>query len=261
MDDEPHENERKDHIVESRGRNYLYAGAAAAAVIGGVVAVGIAGVMGVGLALTLAEATLLVLGGTLAVVTIAVLGTLFSMRHTLNTVWERQAHADASHMSRTRATGEEGRTGRARRGEGLPQATPFGNIYRVRDVEGIGEAFGVRLEELNIVDTEQLWEADQGVIARELDVSRTTVGRWQDMAELMALEPVEPEHAELLVIGGITSIDDLADSEPDEVAHSVQQADKDREVRIQGHPISEKHTDPWVYAARKHDPVSSRVSR
>lgn len=247
----------------------MYAGAAVVAAIAGITAVGIAGVAGMGFLLTLSEAVVLVLGASAAVLTVAVAGLLFSMRKTLNTLWEEQAKigslearttAQETSIQEEEAVPEVASTTERRR-EGLPTATPFGNIYRVRDVEGIGEAFGVQLEELNIVDTEQLWKADKNAIARELDVSEMTVGRWQSMSELMALEPVEPEHAELIVSGGITSIDELAAMEPTTVAEDVQKADKDREVRIQGHPISEKHTDAWVYAAQKHDPVTSRVSR
>ncbi len=265
--------ERADRIIESRGRKYTYAGAATAVALGAVLAAGIAGAAGIGIALTLAEATLFVLGASVIVLSLGLLGTLFSMRKTLNTVREQQANVEALQASRARSVAQEQRrtdrtqdqeiadlrASTASGQEGLPDATPFGNIHHVRRVEGIDEAKVHRLKALNIVDTEQLWKAQPGPLADELDVPTTTVKRWQNMAELMALEPVEPPHAELLVSAGITSIDELALMEPETVAQRIQEANIDRKVHIQGHPVSTKHTDPWVYAAQKHDPSTTRT--
>lgn len=81
------------------------------------------------------------------------------------------------------------------------------------------------------------------------------------MAEHMALHDVGQQYAELLVRADITSIDQLAGMAPDEVARAVQDTEKGRGVRIQGNPISPKHTRRWVEAARDHDPTTMRAQR
>lgn len=258
---------------------YTFAGAGLAFVLVLVTVIGIAGVAGIGI-LTPGEA-FFVLGASTAVLSLAVVGLLFSMDRTLGILRKQQATIDALQDERFRAVEEEQRrTDRRQENDiaqlrsskenrrpsaagrdGVPRKTPFGDIHRVIDVEGIGEEFSDRLAKLDIVDTEQLWKADPSAVANQLDVPEKTVRSWQAMAELMALKHVGPQYAELLVRADIASIPELARMEPDRVALAVQGVEQDREVRVQGNPISDKHTRAWVQAARKHDPEAMRMSR
>lgn len=284
--------DRAQQATQRRGRGYSVAGMVVVIALALVLLVGLAGVAGPGF-LSQGEA-FFVLGAGVAVLAIAVVGLFFSLRRTLSVVRGQQATIDHLQEMQLRATEEEQRrTDRAQDEElahlrstmedrilqmeaeiarlqhrvpavadpGLPQATPFGDIHPVIDVEGIGETFEAQLEELNILDTEQLWTAEPSAVAQELNIPEKTVRGWQAMAELMALEHVGPQYAELLVRAGITSIQELASMEPAEVHRTVQQTEEAREVRIQGTPISEKHTEKWVQAAREHDPKAMRVRR
>lgn len=142
-----------------------------------------------------------------------------------------------------------------------PELSPFGDLHRVLDVEGIGRDFAGQLGDLDILDTEQLWRADHEAVASALDVPKKTVGNWQSMAELMALQHVGPQYAELLVRANVLSIDELANQDPAELASAVQDVESSREVRVQGNPVGVKHTRKWIEAASDHDPQGVRVER
>lgn len=263
---------------EGRGRGYTLAGIILTVALVGVLVVGLAGVVGIGI-LSPGEA-FFVLGAGMTVLGMAMAGMLFSMHRTLNILQDQQSTIDALQDERSQAVSEaQGRTDRgqeheiaeirsrladidaAHNGPEGPQSTPFGDVHSVTDVEGIGEDFTEDLGKLNIVDTKQLWEADPDAVASALDIPRKTVRSWQRMTELMALKDVGPQYAELLVRTRITSIEQLSEMTPAEIAEAVQRVEGDREVRVQGNKIGEKHTKTWVEAARQHNPKGVSVQR
>lgn len=271
--------ESNEQASEDRGRGYTLAGISLTVALAVVVAIGLAGVVGIGI-LSPGEA-FFVLGAGMAVLSVAVAGLLFSLHRTLNLLHDQQSTIDALQDERFRAVSEEqGRTDRSQEdeiaqlrsrlaerdaanngGSGPAQATPFGDVHAVIDVEGIGEQYATELGELNIVDTEQLWQADPDSVASSLDIPRKTVRSWQRMAELMALQDIGPQYAELLVRARITSIEQLSEMTPADAAEMVQRVEGDREVRIQGNKIGKKQAQTWVEAARQHDPQGVTVQR
>lgn len=271
--------ESADRASDSRGRGYTIAGIGLTVALVTVVVIGLTGVVGIGI-LSPGEA-FFVLGAGMAILGMAMAGMLFSMHHTLNVLKDQQATIDALQDERVRAASEEqDRTDRSQEeeiaelrsrlaerdaanngGDGRAHAAPFGDVHPVIDVEGIGEAFAADLADLDILDTKQLWQANPDTVASALDIPRKTVRSWQRMTELMALEDVGPQYAELLVRARITSIEQLSEMTPADVAAAVQKAEGDREVRIQGNKIGKKHTKTWVEAARHHDPEGVRVQR
>ncbi len=133
------------------------------------------------------------------------------------------------------------------------EVDPFGDIHPVIDVEGIGEVYTEALEDAGIKDSRRLWHADADEVAQALDVSPKVVRRWQNQAELMALDEVGPQYAELLVRSGITSIEALRDEEPGDLLAKIQKKQDDLEVRIQGNVQSERRVQRWIEAAKRHD--------
>lgn len=138
-------------------------------------------------------------------------------------------------------------------------SSPFGDIHPVIDVEGVGDVYEKKLGAMGIVDTEQLWKADPKKVADNLDVPLKTAQKWHAMAELMALDGIGPQYAELLVRAGITSIHELANTKAEAVLDQVQQTEEGRDVRIQGNQISIKYTRRWVRTAKEHDPKVTTV--
>lgn len=141
------------------------------------------------------------------------------------------------------------------------RGSPFGDIHPVVDVQGIGETYAKRLEGMDITDTEELWQANPDQVANTLDVPVKTVRSWQAMAELMALDGLGPQYAELLVRAGVSSIAELRNQRPEPLVKELTETEAGREYRIQGNTISSKHTREWIATAKEHDPKASRTRR
>lgn len=134
------------------------------------------------------------------------------------------------------------------------QAVPFGDVHPVEDVEGIGETYGRQLAEIGIEDTRDLWNADVDRLAEALDASPKTVTRWQQMAELIAIDGIGPQYAELLARSGIHSVDDLARADAEELVEAIETKQKDLRVNIQGNVIRTDRVQGWIDSAQAHDP-------
>lgn len=103
--------QQTDELRRNRGRGYTVAGFTLAVVMAAVVIVGFAGAVGLGVLST--GQAFFVLGAGLGVLSIAVVGLLFSMNRTLNLLRDQQATIDALQDERARAAAKrQGRTDR-----------------------------------------------------------------------------------------------------------------------------------------------------
>ncbi len=118
-------------------------------------------------------------------------------------------------------------------------------------IEGIGEKYATRLNAHGIITIPQLRRADATIVARQVNATGELVREWQAMAELMQLKGVGPQSAEVLVRAGISSIEQLAHTDPDGLVAAIQSAEAGRKVRIQGNDIKAGTTRRWVAAARE----------
>ncbi len=140
---------------------------------------------------------------------------------------------------------------------GLPrvdEAGPFGRVYDLEEIEGIGEVYRDELVELGLEDTRDLWQTDPEALADELDVSAKTTRQWLRMAELMAVSGIGPQYAELLVRSGVETIDALAQADAEDLVETIADKQKDLMVRIQGNVIKPGRAQGWIDAAREHAP-------
>jgi predicted flap endonuclease-1-like 5' DNA nuclease len=88
----------------------------------------------------------------------------------------------------------------------------------VESIEGIGEGFGKRLKTDGIATTEALLElcaSDAGVerVCKCVDLDENTVRNWGTMADLMRINGLGGQWAELMWRAGVTSVQDLAQRE------------------------------------------------
>lgn len=134
---------------------------------------------------------------------------------------------------------------------------PFGAVYPIVEIEGIGETYTKALAEIGIEDTQALWQADAEGIAEALDVSAKRVETWQRMAELMAISGIGPQYGELLARSGIDSIEDLASADAEALLEAIETKQKDLRVRIQGNVIQTERVQGWIEKARGHEPNTS----
>ncbi len=131
---------------------------------------------------------------------------------------------------------------------------PFGDVHPVEDLEGIGETYGEGLAAMGIEDTQQLWQADPSEVAERLDISEKVTRRWKAQAELMALDGIGPQYAELLARVGVMSIEDLAEADAGELVERIHAKDEELMVSIQKNVIGKARVTTWIQAAKDHDP-------
>jgi len=135
----------------------------------------------------------------------------------------------------------------ARRG---PHPFDGGVIHPVRGVEGIGDHYGARLDSLGITDTKRLWSADSSHVARALKLTPGHVENWQCMAELMSVNGIEKQYAELLVSAGVPSIRALCAETPQTLLDRIIRLERRQGNRVQGKTIGIKAVETWIQAAQ-----------
>jgi hypothetical protein len=145
-------------------------------------------------------------------------------------------------------------TGRVRASSLAIPSDPFagGQVHPVRDVEGIGEHYGTLLDGMGLKDTKQLWNADTTYVAGALKIAPAAVEGWQCMAELMAVNGIGAQYAELLVRADVSSIDELCAETPQPLLNRIHKLEQHQGNRIQGNTIGIKIVQTWISAAQAH---------
>lgn len=144
-----------------------------------------------------------------------------------------------------------------KKGEHLPyppgqlMTYPVTNASDVIEIEGIGDVFARRLHEVGIHTTDQLRLMNATVIANNLGTSPTTVEQWQQMSELLLVDGIGKQMAEVLVRSGIRGIDDLKKAKPQALARQVRSTNQAGKIRITGATLGPKSAARVVRNARK----------
>lgn len=167
------------------------------------------------------------------------------------------ARQDASFLE-GQGLAERSRVARAVRRPVPPSGDPFhvGKVHLVRDVEGIGDHYGNLLDDMGIKDTQQLWNADATYVAAALKIMPSEVEGWQSMAELMAVDGIGKQYAELLVRSDVSSIDELCAETPRPLLDRIHRLESHQGNRIQGNTIGIKIVESWIRAAQAHHGVT-----
>ncbi len=131
--------------------------------------------------------------------------------------------------------------------------SPFGDIHDVDDIQGIGPVYKERLNDMGIHDSEELWEANPSVVAARIDVPPATVYKWQRMAELMSINGIGPQYAELLERSGVASILELSKADPDRLLKTIKEKEDSLNVNIQGNAIERTIVERWIREAEEHE--------
>lgn len=131
---------------------------------------------------------------------------------------------------------------------------PFGLVYEVTSVEGVGEVYSEDLAGLGIEDTRDLWSADAGTVSEALDVPKRVVASWQSRAELMAVGGLGPQYAELLERSGVEGIEDLEQRDVDELLALINAKEEELEINIQGSKVTKARVEDWIQRAQEHAP-------
>ena len=90
--------------------------------------------------------------------------------------------------------------------------------YKIIDVEGIGEVYGLKLKEVGINTVEQLLEkgckpAGRKALEEETGISGKLILTWCNHADLMRIKGVGPQFSELLEAAGVDTVKEFRNRE------------------------------------------------
>ena len=136
----------------------------------------------------------------------------------------------------------------------LPQ--PGTKQLPIETIEGIGQAYGEKLREGSIEWVEDLALTTPDNVMKLTGVNESHAKKWIAMARLTWLDDVSNEDAECIVLGAhITSIEELAVADPDNLYNKVSNAEKFGRVQVpQGYTLSKDKVRKWIASAQNEMP-------
>ena len=126
---------------------------------------------------------------------------------------------------------------------------------KIEDVEGIGPAFAAKLTAAGVATTDDLMEragtsGGRDRLAEATGISSKQLLEWVNHADLMRLDGVGPEYADLLEAAGVDSCAELAQRNAANLAITFQELDAARPNTIRQIP-SEATVAGWIEQAGK----------
>jgi predicted flap endonuclease-1-like 5' DNA nuclease len=126
---------------------------------------------------------------------------------------------------------------------------------KIEDVEGIGAAFAEKLTAAGVTTTEGLLDrgaTDSGRsrLASDTGISERLLLEWVNHADLMRLDGVGSEYADLLEAAGVDSCAELARRNAANLAQTFQELDSARPNTVRRVP-SEETIRGWIEQADK----------
>ncbi len=127
-------------------------------------------------------------------------------------------------------------------------------MARIIEVEGIGPAYRQALKErAGITTTEALLEAcktpkQREELAAKTGFAETTLLKWANMADLFRIKGVGEEYSQLLEVGGVDTVVELAKRNPENLLAALKEAN-DRKPMVRRLPTLGQVQD-WVKQAK-----------
>ena len=126
---------------------------------------------------------------------------------------------------------------------------------RIDEVEGIGDTFAQKLREAGVGSTDDLLAQAASASGREklaeaTGVSEKQLLKWVNHVDLMRIDGVGAEYAELLEAAGVDSCAELAQRNAANLAQTFQELDAARPDTVRRVP-SEDTVSGWIAQAKK----------
>ncbi len=135
-----------------------------------------------------------------------------------------------------------------------PVAAPtieYGRESRdVEILEGIGTVFSRRLARNDIATLDDLRNATVNRVAVAAQVGEPIAHRWKLMADLMIVRALDAQAAELLVLCGIESVEELAQETAETLVRKMRLVNQSHKTRIYPAELSVGIVEGWIQAAK-----------
>lgn len=132
--------------------------------------------------------------------------------------------------------------------------------YKITDIEGIGPAFGAKLEAAGVSNTDQLLEAAGAAkgrkdLAARTEISETLILKWVNHADLMRISGIGPQFAELLEAAGVDTVKELRHRNAANLAAKMTEVNEQK--NLTNGSVSESQAAGWIEQAKTLDPKVS----
>ena len=129
--------------------------------------------------------------------------------------------------------------------------------YKVEKIEGIGQAYGAKLEAVGIKTTDDLLEKCSNPKGRKETAEKTgikepTILKWANMADLMRITGIGEEYSELLEAAGVDTVKELKHRSPENLAAKMKEINDEKKL-TRAVP-SPKEVTRWVEQAKSLEP-------
>ena len=132
--------------------------------------------------------------------------------------------------------------------------------YKIEDVEGIGPSYGTKLKKAGIEKTSHFLEhcgtsKGRKKAASETGISETLLLKWSNMADLMRINGVGKQFAELLEAAGVDTVKELKMRKPENLAAKMKEVNEAK--KLTRSVPAESQVETWVKEAAQLKPMIS----
>ncbi len=126
-------------------------------------------------------------------------------------------------------------------------------MARIIDIEGIGEIYTRKLQQVGIRTTEAMLERGASArgrqeLAAQTGISETLILEWANLADLFRIKGVAEEYSDLLEEAGVDTVIELAQRNPDNLYQKIVEVNEAKDL-VRRLPSRDQVVD-WVRQAK-----------
>jgi predicted flap endonuclease-1-like 5' DNA nuclease len=127
-------------------------------------------------------------------------------------------------------------------------------MTKLTNIEGIGETYAEKFNEMGITTTEALLEkgatpAGRKEMASATGLSDKLVLKWVNRADLFRITGIGEEYADLLEVSGVDTVPELAQRNPENLHHTMVEVNAKKNL-VRRVPAP-KQVEDWVEQAKQ----------
>lgn len=126
-------------------------------------------------------------------------------------------------------------------------------MYKLIDIEGIGEKYAAQLKTLGLENQTQFLEACSHPKGRETLVEKTGIShklilKWTNQADLSRIKGIAEEYSELLERSGVDSVPELAQRNAEHLYQKMREVNE--QAKLVRHTPGLSQVEAWIAEAK-----------